>query len=153
MKKLTAMFLVVSILVLCSGYALAWSPQLQGQPYALKPGDSSGVFIWRDRDGLHLRTTTRGREHAFSGIIRTDGRFVDVRGVRVEGNDSHRIDQDRNMIKFFFHTAGGVDGLDFRVHGDEASFELYIDGHMIDPNKIYVGYRGWHPDRSKFTLR
>lgn len=154
MKKLTALLLVLSILVIGSGSALAWAPQLQGQPYEFMPGDSRGVFIWRDGDGLHLRTTTRGREHVFSGQIRTEGRFVNVRGVQEEGNDMSRISRDHDTITFRFHTAGGVDGLDFRVRGsDRLSFDLYMDGHRIDTSKIYIGYRGWHPDESEFVLR
>lgn len=154
MKKLAALFLVLSILVVGSGAALAWAPQLQGQPYQFQPGDSNGVFIWRDHDGVHLRTTTHGREHLFSGQIRTEGRFVDVRRVGNERNDFSHMSGDRDTLSFRFHTAGGTDGLDFRVKGsDRLSFELYMDGHRIDTSKIYVGSRGWHPGESEFELR
>jgi hypothetical protein len=154
MKKLAAALVVLSILIACSGYALAWAPQLQGEPYQYKPGDNRGVFIWRDHDGLHLRTTTRGREHVFSGVIRTDGRFVGVRGVRAESNDCVRLSRDRDTVAFRFHTAGGVDGLDFRVReGERLAFELFVDGHRIETQNIYVGHRGWHPRGNEFTLR
>jgi hypothetical protein len=154
MKKMTTVLLVLFILVAGSGYALAWAPQLQGKPYQYKPGESRGVFIWRDRDGLHLRTTTRGQEHVFSGVIRTDGRFADVCGVRMEGNDFIRLSRDRDTITFRFRTAGGEDGIDFRVwESERLSFDLFIDGHRIDTRNIYVGYRGWHPYRNEFTLR
>jgi len=154
MKKLSAMLIMVSVLIACSGYALAWAPQLQGQPDAFRPGDSRGFFIWRDGDGLHLRTTTRGQGHVFSGVIRTDGRFHAVHGVREEGNDFHRLSWDRDTITFRYKTAGGVDGLDFRVKdGDRLTLDLFMDGHRIATREIYVGRRGCHPVHSEFTLR
>ncbi len=154
MKKLTAVLLVLSFLLAGSGYALAWAPQLQGRPFDFRPGDSRGVFVWRDRDGLHLRTTTRGSEHVFSGVIGTNGYFVDVDSARLEGRDFFRVNDDRNMITFRFRTAGGSDGLDFRVRdGERLNFALFVDGHRIDPNEIYIGYRGWHPGDNEFRLR
>ncbi len=153
MKKLTAFLLVAVILVFGSGYALAWAPELKGRPEQFAPGDSRGVFVWRDDNGLHLRTTTRGRLHVFSGVLRTNGYFADVRGVREERNDFSRLNDDRNSIMFRFKTQGDVDGLDFRVRGgDQVELDLFVDGHRIDTREIYVGYRGWHPNRSNFVL-
>lgn len=153
MKKLTALVIMVFILVAFSSYALAWSPRLQGEPDQFRPGDSRGVFIWHDRDGLHLRTTTHGREHVFSGVIRTDGHFRDVHSVRAERDDRYRLDCDRDTINFRFHTAGGVDGLDFRIKGgDKVYFDLYMDGHKIATRQIYVGRNGWHPHDNTFVL-
>jgi hypothetical protein len=153
MKKLTALLLVAVFLVIGSGYALAWSPQLQGRPDQFRPGDSRGVFVWRDDNGLHLRTTTHGRLHVFSGVVRTNGHFVDVRSVRGERNDFSRLSADRDTITFRFRTAGDVDGLDFRIRGgEEVEFDLFMDGRRIDTREIYLGHRGWHPRRSEFTL-
>lgn len=154
MKKLTAMVIMVSILVFCSGYAFAWAPQLQGRPDAFRPGHSRGVFLWRDGDGFHLRTATRGQGHVFSGVIRTDGRFSAVRDAGEERNDFHRLSHDRDTITFRYHTKGGADGLDFRVkEGDRLTVDLFMDGRRVDTCEIYVGKRGWHPRHSDFTLR
>ncbi len=153
MKKLTAMLLVAIFLVFSSGYALAWSPQLQGRPDQFRPGNSRGVFVWRDDNGLHLRTTTHGQMHVFSGVVRTNGRFVDVSGVHKERNDFSQLSADRDTITFRFKTAGEVDGLDFRLGGgDQVEFDLFVDGHRIDTREIYIGRRGWHPRGSDFTL-
>ena len=154
MKKLTALVIMAFILVAFSSYALAWSPRLQGEPEQFRPGDSRGVFIWHDRDGLHLRTTTKGKEHVFSGVIRTDGHFRDVHGVRTEGGDCIRLDRDRNSMTFRFQTAGGIDGVDFRVKGgDRVYFDLYMDGRKIDTRRIYIGRNGWHPQDNTFVLQ
>jgi hypothetical protein len=154
MKKLTVLVIMVSLLVFGSSYAFAWAPQVQGVPYEFRPGDSRGVFVWRDGDGFHVRTTTRGQGHVFSGVIRTDGQFRNVRDAGGEGRDFHRLNLPRDMISFRFETKGGVDGFDFRVKGGERlMLDLFMDGHRIATREIYVGRRGWHPASSDFTLR
>lgn len=155
MKKLTALLTMVFVLLSFSSLAFAWGgPRSHGQPEDFRPGDSRGYFIWRDGDTVHLRVTTRGREHTFSGVIRTDGRFAHVRGFREESNDFHRVDRDHDSIFFRLRTGGGVDGLDFRVDdADRINFDLFIDGHRISPHEIYIGHRGWHPDSNNFDFR
>lgn len=154
MKKLTALLTVVFVLLAYSSLAFAWGGhRTNGQPEEFRPGDSRGYFIWREGDTVHLRVTTYGREHTFSGVIRTDGRFYHVRGFREENGDFHRSDRDHDSIFFRFHTAGGVDGIDFKVgDADKLNFDLFIDGHRISPHQIYVGHRGWHPDDNSFDL-
>lgn len=153
MRKLFSMF-VVSLLVLsfCSS-AFAWSPRIEGRPDSFDPGASRGYFIWHDESGFHVWTSTRGNQHEFSGVIRTNGRFHDTHGQRLEWNDFARVDSDRNMITFKFNTAGGEDGLNFRVAGGSyVDFDLFIDGHRIDRKEIHIGDRGWHPESNDFRL-
>lgn len=155
MKKRVSIvvMLVVAILSL-TGSVFAWSPHLEGRPDAFRMGNSRGYFIWQDQDGLHLRTTTRGQEHVFSGVIRTNGRFVDVERKQLEHGDFCRVNPDRDTITFRFTTTSGSDGMDFRVRdGERLNFDLFIDGHKINPHEIYLGERGWHPRSSDFTIR
>lgn len=153
MKKLFSV-LVASLLVLVfCGSAFAWAPRVEGKPDAFEQGKSRGYFIWHDDNGLHMWTTTRGQQHRFSGVIRTDGRIVDVQGKRLEGGDRFGVGPERHELKFDFETAGGDDGVNFRIEGgDRVNFELFIDGHRINPGEIHIGDRGWHPERSEFTL-
>lgn len=153
MRKVSLLMITMFLLVALSSNAFAWSPQLQGQPEDFRPGDSRGVFIWHDGEGMHLRTTTYGQEHVFFGVIRTDGRFDAVRGYREEAGDFHRVSWDRDNITFRFNTEGGVDGLNFRVHdGEHVTFDLYMDGHRISTKQIYIGHEGWHPHHSEFQI-
>jgi hypothetical protein len=154
MKKKVAVFMVmVFTLVAFSSSAFAWSPKLEGRPDAFDPGDSRGYFIWHDEHGLHLRTTTRGQFHKFTGVIRTNGNVFDVRGVRMERRDLYAVDHRHDVISFAFDTAGDVDGLDFRIQGGSyVNFELYVDGHRMNTNGIYVGESGKHPRNNDFTL-
>lgn len=153
MKKASMFLILVLTLLACSSYAFAWSPRVEGKPDMFRPGEIKGYFIWHNENGLHIWTTTRGREHVFSGVIRTDGRFIDIKGQRLEHDDFYRVDNDRNRISFRDTTDGGIDGLNFKVaNGSHVHFDLYMDGHKIDPQEIYIGNEGWHPEYSDFTL-
>jgi hypothetical protein len=155
MRKGLLVSLAVLIIICFSGsVSAAWSPRLEGRPDAFDPGNSRGYFIWQDADGLHLRTTTPGTDHVFSGIIRTDGFFEDVWGRSRGGDDSLRVSRDRDKVSYRFVTSGGVDGVDFRVYGGSyVRFELAMDGDDIDPANIYIGGEGWHPGSPAFTFR
>lgn len=152
-KKGLIIALIGMFLIALTGSALAWSPQLEGKPEAFHPGDVRGYFIWHDDNGLHLRTTTKGQTHTFSGVLRTNGRFVDVHGVSLETDDAYKVGPERHQMDFRFKTAGGVDGIDFKVEGGEkVVFDLFIDGHKISPDEIYSGAGSWHPDANKFEI-
>lgn len=153
MKKLFTMLVVsLSVLAFCSS-AFAWSPRTEGKPDTFDPGENLGYFIWHDENGLHMWTTTRGQDHVFSGVIRTNGRFVDTHGRRLELGDFYHISSDRDTITFKFTTAGGEDGLNFKIaDGNYVNFDLFMDGHRINHREIYIGDRGWHPRNSDFSL-
>jgi hypothetical protein len=152
-KKGLIIALVGLFLMALTGSVFAWSPQLEGKPEAFHPGNVRGYFIWHDDNGLHLRTTTKGQSHVFSGTLRTNGRFVDVHGVRLESDDAYKVGPERHQMKFNFETAGGVDGIDFKVEGGEkVVFDLLLDGHKITSDEIYGGTGSWHPDKSEFDI-
>jgi len=173
--------LVGLFLIALTGNAFAWSPKMDGKSDDFRPWGDKGYYISYDNDGFHLWTTTRGAEHVFTGVIKTDGRFVQVRGHSLEGDDrlnqnnKHRnwfqsddqrffggsryklkgreVDYGDQKISFRLETARGSDGISFRVRdGNQVTFELYMDGSRIDPNDINIGDDSWHPNRSKFTL-
>jgi hypothetical protein len=153
MKKsvLTSIFLLS--LFLLSSTALAWSPQLEGKPETFHPGEVNGYFIWYDDNGLHLRMTTRGPIHNFSGVLHTDGRFVDVHGGRIEADDAYKVDPEKHQMKFNFDIGTLIDGIDFKVEGgDKVIFSLLIDGHPIPADEIHGGSGNWHPNNNVFEI-
>jgi hypothetical protein len=140
-------------LFILSSTAFAWSPQLEGKPEAFHRGEVSGYFIWYDDNGMHLRTATRGQVHNFSGTIRTDGRFIDVQGIRLEAADAYKIGPDKHEIKFTLDTGTLMDGFDFKVEGGEkVVFELLIDGHPVPADEIHGGSGNWHPNNNVFEI-
>jgi hypothetical protein len=149
-------FIIVLLTMLClTGYAFASdSSRLNGKPDAFDPGHSNGYFIWQDGKGLHLRATTAGPEHVFSGTISTDGTFEDVFGKSQGADDGFHVNGDRDKITFKFTTSGREDGIDLHVSaGSYVGFKLSMDGEDIDPASIFIGSDGWHPGSYKFTLR
>jgi len=144
------------LIVLCfSSFAFAAHlPRLDGKPAAFKAGDSQGYFIWQDKEGLHVRTTTLGKSHVFSGVIRTDGVFEDTFGKTNGQDDYFHVNGDRNKITFQFTTTGGTSGIDMHFKdGTYLTFSLSMDGDEINPNDIFIGEDGWHPESYKFTIR
>lgn len=141
------------LIVLCfASYAFAAQlPRLDGKPAAFKPGNSQGYFIWQDKEGLHVRTTTSERNHVFSGTIRTDGLFEDVFG---KNDDYFYVSDKRNKITFQFTDVGGSSGIDLYLKdGTYVTFVLSVDGDESNTNDIFIGEDGWHPASYKFTIR
>ena len=154
MKKRMAV-LIVSLLVSLlafGGIALAWPQYLEGRPAEFQPGQVRGFFLWRDGDGLNLRTASNRNGHVYTGVIRTDGQFHDIRRIREEAGDHLRYNS--NEIRFKFSTSPkDVDGVDFRVRGgSRIQFELYVDGHPMPAQEIHIGAGGQHPNDNTFSL-
>lgn len=56
-------------------------------------------------------------------------------------------------MRFKFETAGGSDGLNFRINdANYVDFDLYIDGHPINHKKIHIGESSWHPYSHSFRI-
>lgn len=182
MKKITFLMIVTLVLVMFSGSALAWSDRSEGHPdhYNAELGSKDrpswfnprnhsdgnpffrfgklngqpGVYVWHDRnDVLHLRAANNtGRQHVFSGVIQTDGRFYNIEEKQLENGDYVKLDRERNTIRFRF-TGRGIDGIDFKVQGgDTVDFDLYKDGKPMPTNEICIGKKSWHPWHNNFYL-
>lgn len=152
MKKSILASIFLLFLFVLSSTAFAWSPQLEGKPEFYR-GETSGYFIWYDDSGLHLRTTTRGQIHNFSGVLHTDGKFTDVQAIRLEAADAYKVNSSENQIKFNLDTGSLIDGFDFKVEGgQEIVFNLLIDGHPISTDEIHGGTGSWHPNNNVFEI-
>lgn len=154
--KLFSAFIALTLVTLFAfpGAALAWPGSTEGTPRAFDAGDSRGFFIWHNDNGWHIRTTTHGREHVFTAVIKTDGRFVGVDGKKLENDDRVRLSPDRDTLHIRLETAGGADGVDFRVAGgDRLTFNLFMDGRPVDNDQIYLGRHGVHPRDNRFSVR
>ena len=64
-----------------------WPATVQGQPERLHAGSTDGYYVWHDRYGWHVRTTTPQRSpHVFTGRIVSSDNIRSVTMVR----DGHR---------------------------------------------------------------
>lgn len=155
MKKWRFLALTLLITTCITGYALAYSSNLDDKPAVLEQGNRIGYFLWQDENGLHLRTTSTGIKHVFNGTIRTDGRF-DTILAKYKGNmeDFFNVNTTQNKITYQFVTLDEEEGLDFQLtYGSYMKFIFTLDGEAIDSEKIFIGKEGWHPARNEFTLR
>ncbi len=154
MRRVTCMIAIVFVFVMMSGNAFAWSERTEGQPHQISLGvKQTGVFVWHDRDELRIRAVNSERQHVYSGIIKTDGRFFGVKEKQLENGDYVSIDRDRNTIRFSFTSGQGFDGIDFKVFGGETvKFDLYKDGREMPRKEIFLGKQGWHPRHNNFYL-
>lgn len=153
-KRLVTVAVLVAALVLAAGTALAWHAPVEGVPAALAQGNVRGYFIWHDNDGMHMRVHTKMFALPFSGTIKTDGHFTAVHGKKLEYGDHFWLDNNKKVIHFKFHTAGAVDGLDFKVMGgNHLAFSLMVDGMQANADEIFLGHEGWRPSSHQFALR
>ncbi len=153
MKKLLRIILIfIAITCFPATAFMSWGPSYNGEPAMLNPTHIRGTFVWHDQNGFHLRTTTNGEHHVFSGTVHSNGSFKDINDRFFKDKDYYHF-KDRDTIDFQFTTDGRTVGIDFNVaDGDYIAFELYMDGNKINPMDIYVGKDGWHPGDYKFTV-
>ena len=124
-------------------------PTATGKPPNLAGGEG-GVWIWRDARSWHLRTTTQGKQHMFSGTVTGKGKpITGVQSARVETGD--KIRSADGKVDFDLTTTGQADGFDFSVEGNACvNFDLTIDGTQA-PHRIMVGQAEQHPQAARFT--
>jgi hypothetical protein len=123
----------------------------EGQPPGFRDRAPEAYWVWHDRAGWHLRTTTAHQQHRFQGRIWVGkGEVGNVHPTGLELGD--RLKQRGNALAFDFTTKGHADGFDFQIaEGECAKFNLLIDGKG-KPDAIYVGGRGEQPRRHVFRV-
>jgi hypothetical protein len=125
----------------------------KGRPVSFDPGKDLGYYIWHENGYWNLQSTTRGRNRTFSGVIKSRRNIMNVVAVRTDRQDSIRLSDDKNTIRFNYQTAGGEEGFRFRAYeGEPIDFELYIDGQPVDRSLIHLGRNSVHPASHSFRL-
>jgi hypothetical protein len=134
---------------------------VRGQP-RLGALPNVGYAVWFDNGEWHLRWTSTRFGRAASGLISTDGRFGDVRRVRLEEGDL--VARHDSLIAWETRTGGRgaydgrddgraeIDGIAFRTNGERLTFTLLVDGTPVQPSLIYLGASGMRPQRNPFTI-
>jgi len=148
-----------------------------GKPEDYAPGSAPRFFVWNDSAGWHIRTTTPGPVHNFSGSIRTEkGRLTNVKGIGIEEpktvtkqkisktgsaklvekttkGDRAALTADGRELEFSLQTKRNDDGIDFQAspEAESLNFTLHIDGKEKTKG-ISIGKPGSHPRSASFTL-
>lgn len=105
-------------------------------PIAVLPRETTGYFIWRDRDVWRVRWTTQNAFAVFSGSVTTEGRITDLDRVGFDPFDE--IAWAGNRITFRAFNIGAVEGFDFRAQG-EVEFALFINGRAASRGQVFIG--------------
>jgi hypothetical protein len=114
-------------------------------------------YVWFDKQGWHVRTTSKQGRHFHGKIQVKDARIASCLSVGLDKQknvtDAWQVNAARSELQFDFKTGRLADGFDFVVEGDagELEFELKIDDKS-NPKTIFVGRALGHPEASPFTL-
>ena len=86
---LTAMGMLLTLMV-SAGPRLFSVPagSVRGEP-TIEEGKQTGIFVWYDRQGLHLRWTTDGKPALFTGRLDLDKPVGELKRVRDEYLDRY----------------------------------------------------------------
>lgn len=129
-----------------------------GEPKGFHAGETARYAVWHSKRGWHVRTTTAGKKHHFTGKIHVDGGTIEsIHSAHLEAKgklqDHWKVNAARNTVEFDFRTDSGVDGIDFTVSASAKTirFNLHIDGKQPE-ERIYIGQKGQHPRDDPFTL-
>ena len=132
----------------------AWPEGLEGRPRQLDSGNPLAYFVWTDEsDTVHLSTTTAETPHYFHAVIRTNGEIENVDQNRLEDADRYEIRDGGHVLVVDFHTNGYIDNIRWDVKGGSfMHFNLDVDGHNIDADRVFLGDDGHHPAQSDFRV-
>ncbi len=112
----------------------------EGRPPTEHPWAYKHFFVWHDGGGWHLRATTEGYYHRFSGWIDSEGGIGNVLPV-VPGTP---LGVNWRQVQFDLAVRGAENGFDWQQAAPCVTLSLLIDG-VQQPGKIAVGYYQGHP--------
>src|SRR5262249_31200939 len=112
--------LALAVAVTVGGGAGGAGIKPPGQPKNFKKRKVTRYAVWHDKNGWHLRTTTKKREHHFRGHITVEGGTlgkVHSYHLEKEGRleDHWKVGPKRHTVTFDFKTDKGIDGINFTV--------------------------------------
>jgi hypothetical protein len=129
----------------------AWPAGTEGRPPAAKVG-MTGVALWHDVSGWHLRVSEAGPDRAvFTDTVSTDGRLVSVRR-HLEGGDI-TLSPGPHSVVYRFTNYGGVDGIDFgALCGSTIRVTAFLDGHVVPVSHVVIGAGDTHPPSQPIVI-
>lgn len=122
-----------------------------------------GYYLWVDKDGWHLRTTSKDAAHRFAGEITVEGgTFTDLKNANADSRrrkqggdgDSGVISKDKLKITFGMRTNADMDGFDFKVSDDatKLKLDLKIDNDPANQKRIFIGAKSQNPENNIFEV-
>lgn len=138
--KKSYIFLFLTTLTLltiaaCSSKLTPLNPE--GAPN-FAPGSPASYWIWYDKEGWHLRTTTALNPSRFTGTITAEeGEITEVKLYNTEKKESAQLESPHKLnLDLYAH--GNAVGVDFKSPAKCLYCDLKVDGKHYK-NLIYVG--------------
>lgn len=156
-RRLLGRGVLIGVLIaLMAPPAVIWAvpsgPSPIGRPSLYHIGAPEAYWIWHDKGGYHVRTTTPHRTHVFSGVVTLPS---DKFSLIERFGPAHKDDYVRkvdNRIEFSFASDRNVDGFDlWATWPHEATFHLMIDGNTAT-NRVFIGLYNAHPAQDPFSI-
>ena len=151
-SRIAVLALVLAALAMASAAVAAPKEYWRGRP-DFAAGETRGYFVWQDDEGWHVRWTTKGGAHIFSGTATCDGEFMHFKSIGKEKNDLVRKDSN-NRIKFDAKSEGAIDGFDFALSPStqKITFDLKMDGKSAPLQEVRIGGKKERPNSMPFTI-
>ncbi len=119
--------------------------QVRGQP-EIKADQEVAVFIWSDKEGIHLRWTSGKEPVLIQGRIDADKPIKDHKRIMELGSGFVEASGDR-ILMFSTTLRKGIDGIDLQVPGSKRfQLELHIDGKEPLVEQVHFG-KGMTPPK------
>ena len=128
-----------------------WPSSVEGRPSKAKVG-MTGVALWHDSHGWHLRASEAGLDKAvFTGTVSTDGLLVSVHR-HLEGGDV-TLSPGPHSVGYRFTNYGAVDGIDFvAACSSTIRVTASMNGHLVPASHIVMGSGNTHPTGQPIVL-
>jgi hypothetical protein len=154
MRQLLTIALVSLFVVMVSPMSEAQnSPELEGQPSALREGALASYWIWHDIDGYHLRTTTAHDRRVFSGRIEFSGGSGWAKAYQLGPKDEVQL--TNQGITFRLSNQRELKGFDIRMeYPTQAALSLELDndkGQKV-AESVFLGRNNAHPQTNPFKI-
>jgi hypothetical protein len=122
-----------------------------GVPTKAKVG-MTGMALWADRTGWHLRVSHDGHDRAvFAGAVTTDG-VIKAVGRHTEAGDIVLSIGARRVL-FRFVNYGHLDGIDFAVPcSSEVHLAIALNGKALPVKDILIGAGNHNPSTNPFSI-
>ncbi len=123
-----------------TGQRIGWLP-FQGAPTIVN--GKTDFWVWNEnvngQNKLHIRTTTNGQTHVFTGTVTTGSRdnFYNLAVVNNGGTDRANL-LGYNRFNLSLSTSGQGDGVDVDWSGRWLSLNLFVDG-LHRPVRVLYG--------------
>jgi hypothetical protein len=126
--------------------------ELEGRP-EFKPASATGAFVWQEGSWFNVRFTSVVGPVRYHGDICVAGSINSVGSVVLEQGDSISVAQDGRCLSFSFMNNRHIDGFKFKTKSKKIEFELNLNTDPLDPEQVWIGRDGAHPEDTPFVIQ